>query len=163
MRETVIAYVISTVNTVTKQLFGPFVLRVITIFGSFNAELKQFSQMSKNLFQTIQLRINIHFQCQKQSYFKHFSLAIVHRLLFQTVQFSISAEFSYFLPIGRTLSGTSTPDQSGPESDGNEGVFRIPQISSITGTTPSDFLMSYPGHSLRGYPSAQKQPVHYIA
>ena len=48
------------------------------------------------------------------------------------------------------LSGITTPDQSGPESNGNEGVLRIPQSSSITGTSPSDCLVSYSGHSLEG-------------
>ena len=37
--------------------------------------------------------------------------------------------------------------QSGPESDGNELVLRIPQISKA-GASSSDGLMSYPGHSL---------------
>ena len=32
----------------------------------------------------------------------------------------------------------------------NEGVLRIPQSSSKTGTLPSDCLVSYPGHSLEG-------------
>ena len=32
--------------------------------------------------------------------------------------------------------------------DGNEGVLCLPQSSSITGTSPSDCLVSYPGHSL---------------
>ena len=40
--------------------------------------------------------------------------------------------------------------QSGPESDGNEGVLRIPQSSSTAGTSPSDYLLSYPGYSLGG-------------
>ena len=34
-------------------------------------------------------------------------------------------------------------DQSGPGSDGNEGVLRIPQTSSITGASLSDYLVSY--------------------
>ena len=42
------------------------------------------------------------------------------------------------------LSGATSPGQSGPGSDVNEGVFRIPQSSSITGTSPSDYLVSYP-------------------
>ena len=33
-------------------------------------------------------------------------------------------------------------------SDGNERVLYIPQSSSITGTSPSDCLESYPGHPL---------------
>ena len=34
--------------------------------------------------------------------------------------------------------------------NGNEGVLCLPQSSSITGTSPSDCLMSYSGHSLGG-------------
>ena len=41
-------------------------------------------------------------------------------------------------------------------SDDNEGVLCIPQISSISGTSPSDFLVLYPGHPLEeSYPSAE--------
>ena len=63
------------------------------------------------------------------------------------------------------LSGATILGQSGPGSDGNEGVLRIPLSSSITGTSPSDCLVSYPGHSLGGgsYPSAEKQSVYSIA
>ena len=46
------------------------------------------------------------------------------------------------------LSGATTPGQSGSGSDGNEGVLRITQSSSTVGTSPSDCLVSYPGHSL---------------
>ena len=42
------------------------------------------------------------------------------------------------------------PGQSGPGSNGNEGVLRVPQNSSIAGTPPSDCLVSYPGDSLGG-------------
>ena len=64
-----------------------------------------------------------------------------------------------------TLSGATTPSQSEPGTDGNEGVFRVPQSSSITGASPSDCLMSYPGHSLGGeaYPSAEMQSVYATA
>ena len=37
----------------------------------------------------------------------------------------------------RTLSGATTPGQSGPGSNGNEGLLGIPQSSSITGASPS--------------------------
>ena len=40
--------------------------------------------------------------------------------------------------------------QSVPGSYGNKGVHCIPQSSSITGSSPSDCLVSYPGHSLVG-------------
>ena len=87
----------------------------------------------------------------KQFYIKQISLALVHRLVL-------------FDPIGRTLSGATTVDQCGPESDGNKGVLRIPQSSSITGAAPSDCLVSYLGHSLREtYPSAELQSVHFTA
>ena len=38
------------------------------------------------------------------------------------------------------LSGAITPDKSGPWNDGNKEVLHIPQISSITETSPSDFF-----------------------
>ena len=60
-------------------------------------------------------------------------------VLFQTIQFSISKQFSSIRPIDRILSGATTQGQSGPRNDGNEEVLRIPQISSITGTSSSDF------------------------
>ena len=63
-------------------------------------------------------------------------------------------------PIDRTLSGATTQGQSGTESDGKEGVPRIPQISSIFGASPSDCLVSYPGHSVgESYLSAEMQLV----
>ena len=51
-------------------------------------------------------------------------------------------------PIDRTQSDATTPGSSGPGSDGNEGLLRIPQ--NITGASPSDGLVSYPGHLLEG-------------
>ena len=42
----------------------------------------------------------------------------------------------------------STPGQSEPGNDGNEGVLRIPQSTSITETTPLDCLVSYKGQLL---------------
>ena len=64
-------------------------------------------------------------------------------------------------PIDRTLSGATTPGQSGPGSNGNEEVLRIPQSFSITGATPSDFLVSYTGHPLEeSYPLAEMQSVY---
>ena len=66
-------------------------------------------------------------------------------------------------PIGRTLSGATTPCQCGPGSDGNEGVLCIPQSYRITGTSSSDCLVSYPGHLLvEFYPFAEVQSVYSI-
>ena len=75
-------------------------------------------------------------------------------------------QFSSTCPTDQTLSGATTPGQSGPGSDGNEGVLRILQNSSITRTTLSDCLVSHPGPSLCGgggsYLSAVKQSVYSI-
>ena len=86
----------------------------------------------------------------RQFYFKQFSLA--------------KLQFSSIGLIDRTLSGATTPGQSGPGSDGNEGVLRIPQSSSISGASLSDCFVSYLGHSLgESYPSAEKQLVYSTA
>ena len=74
----------------------------------------------------------------------------VKTVLFLAIQFSINAPFSSIWPIDRTLSGATTPGQIVPESDGNEGVLRIPQSSSITGTSPLDDLASHAGYLLVG-------------
>ena len=77
----------------------------------------------------------------KQFYSKQFILGKVRSLnvkiiLFQTMQLSISTPFSFIWPMDRTLSGLTNPGQSGPESDGNEGVL------CISGTSPPDCLVS---------------------
>ena len=71
-------------------------------------------------------------------------------VLLQAIQFNISTQFSFIWPIDRTLSGATIPDLNETGSNGNEWVFYIPQSSSITGTSPSDCLVSYLGHSLGG-------------
>ena len=71
-------------------------------------------------------------------------------VLFQTIQFRLSTLSSSVWPIDRTLSGDNTPSPSGPGSDGNGGVHRIPQSLSFTWTSLSDCLMSYPGHLFGG-------------
>ena len=66
-------------------------------------------------------------------------------VLFQAIQFSKSSDKS-----------------SG--SDGNEGVLRISKISNISWTSPSDCLVSYPGHFLgESYPSAEMQSMYTTA
>ena len=59
-------------------------------------------------------------------------------------------QFSSIWPLDRTLSGATTPNQSWAGSDDNQTVLRIPQSSCITGTSLSDCLVSWPGHSLGG-------------
>ena len=51
-------------------------------------------------------------------------------------------------PIDRSLSGATTPGQSGPESDSNEEILCIPQSSFTTGVSSSDCFMSYTERSL---------------
>ena len=74
----------------------------------------------------------------------------VKTVLFQEIQSSISIEFSSIWPINRTLSGATPPGKGEPGNDGNEGVLRILQSSSITGNSPSDYLVSNPGHAFEG-------------
>ena len=73
------------------------------------------------LIQTIQFSISI--------FFVHTQLNVK---TVQEIQLSISTQFCSILPIHKTLSGVTTPGQSGPGSDDNKGVFRIPQGSIIT-------------------------------
>ena len=63
------------------------------------------------------------------------------------------------------LSGATTLDQIGPGNNGNDGVLRISQRPSITGTSPSDFLVSYSEHSLgEGFPpSVEVRSVYSTA
>ena len=64
-----------------------------------------------------------------------------------------------------TLLGATTPGQNEPKSDCNKGVLRIPQSSSITGTSPSDCLVPDLGYSLEmgSYTSVEKQSVYSAA
>ena len=65
-------------------------------------------------------------------------------------------QFSSIQSIDRALSGATTLGQSGPGSNGNEGVLCIPHSPSITGTSLSDCLVSYIGHTLQSvYSTAQ--------
>ena len=75
----------------------------------------------------------------------------------------MSTQFSFIWPKDRTLSGATTLGQSWPERDGSEGILHIPQSSRITEVSPSDCLVSYPGHFLgsgESYLSAEKQLVN---
>ena len=80
-----------------------------------------------------------------------YTLLNLKAVLFLTIQFSISTLFSSIWPIDRILSDATIPAPNGPASDGKKGVLRIPQRSSITGTSPSDCLVPYPGLSCGGH------------
>ena len=67
----------------------------------------------------------------KQFYFNQFYLALerclnVKTVLFQAIQFSISANFSSIWRIDRSLSGASSLGKSEPRSDGNKKLLCIP-------------------------------------
>ena len=78
------------------------------------------------------------------------AIQLSQKVLIQTIQFRHKYAVSSIQPIDRALSGATVPSQSGPGSKGNEGVLCISQSPSITGTSPSDCLVSYPGHPLGG-------------
>ena len=80
------------------------------------------------------------------------------------MMFSINKQLGSIWPIIRTLSGVTTTDKTTPGSDDNEEVLCIPQTSSITGTSPSDNLVPYLGHSFgKSYASAEKHEVYSTA
>ena len=74
------------------------------------------------IFQIIQFSINIVFFRTQLN---------IKTILFQKIYLSISTHFSSIRPIDRALSGSTTLDQSGPGSDGNEGVLHTPQSSTL--------------------------------
>ena len=73
-------------------------------------------------------------------------------------------QFNSIRPKDRDLSGATIPGQSRLGSNGNEGVLRMSQNLSITGTSPSDCFESFTGHSLGGtYSSSEVQSMYSIA
>ena len=118
---------------------------ISTLFESFNTELN-FRQFSLVRIVFVYKQLN------------------VKTVLFQTIQLSISTQFSSIWPIDKALSGATTPGRSGLGSDVNEQVLRIPQSSTITRTSPSNCLVLYPGHLLGGVlglTPPQKSSVFY--
>ena len=59
------------------------------------------------------------------------------QFLFQTIQFSIYIQFSSIWPIDKTLSGATSPAQSGLGSNNHKSVLNITQSSWIAGASPS--------------------------
>ena len=88
--------------------------------------------MSKTVpFQTIKFSISTHFKCKYSVIVKNISISS-YSVLSNSSNSNFSVLHKYAV-------------QSGPGRNGDEEVLRIPQSSSITGTSPSDFLVSYPG------------------
>ena len=85
-------------------------------------------------------------------------------VLFQTIQFSISTQFSSIWPIDRTQSSATTLGQSGPGSNGNKGVLHIPPKLQHYWNLTIRLFNVIPRQLLgRFYPSAEKQSVYSTA
>ena len=106
----------------------------------------QFSQTV--LIQTIQFSMSTDFAYMQLNVItvilKQFStVSISKTVTFPTIQFSISTQFSSIWHVERALTSATIQDQSGSGADGNEGILRILQSSSIFGTSLSDCFVSY--------------------
>ena len=105
-------------------------------------------------FQIIQFSISSQFKCKYGFIVKNISISSYSVCSNSSnsnnsvLQYSVSS----IQLIDRALSAGTIPGQSGPESNGNEGVLHILQISYITRASPSDCFVSYSGHSLGGTP-----------
>ena len=56
---------------------------------------------------------------------------MLEKVLFQTIQFSISVQCSFILSLDMSLSGATTPGKGGPENEGNEGVLVFSKASVL--------------------------------
>ena len=101
------------------------------------------------LFQVIQFSISMRFKCQNSSILNN-SVEHKYALWMQKNSKLSKLWFSSIWPIDRTQSDATTLGQSGLGSDGNKGVFHIPESSSLIGTLPSDCLVSYYQDTQRG-------------
>ena len=68
-------------------------------------------------------------------------------ILFKSFVFTQFKFQTVLWPIEKTLSGATTPGQSGPGRNYHVDVLHISQCSR-TGTSPSDGIVSHAGHSL---------------
>ena len=108
------------------------------------------------LFQTIQFSVST----ASMSKTVPFQTRIV---LFRAVQFSTSTQFSSIWPIDRTLSSATTAGQSGPGSDGNEEVLRIPQSEHYWNLTIRLFSVIYRTFMRGVLPPVEVQSVYSTA
>ena len=88
------------------------------------------------------------------------TISMSKTVLFQTIQFSISTQFSSLRSIDRRYQVLPLRARV------DLGVMAMnSQSSDISGTSPSDCLVSYPGESLVGgsYRFAEKQSMYFTA
>ena len=101
----------------------------------------------KIMFGSVLWHINLCWLFNAKSILIHINYSIIYKYLYNSVL--------HIWPIDRTLSSATTPERTGPGSNGNKGVLCIPQSSSIARASPS---VSYTGQSLgESYRSAEKQ------
>ena len=86
-------------------------------------------------------------------------------VLFQAIEFSKRMQFSSIWPINRTLSGTNTPGQSRPRSDGYErGTLHSPKAPALLKPHQQIVLCHIPDTRVCGEggltPSAEVQSVY---
>ena len=105
----------------------------------------------------IQISISTQFNCQKHFHFKLF------KQLYVTIQLSVN---TVLMSKNSSISNNSVKHKHALRARVDlramamKRALHIPQSSSIAGTSPSDCLESYPGHSLGGgglTSSAEKQ------
>ena len=87
----------------------------------------------------VSLRVTLDYGCQLYLLYCYISNNLTSVIYLHTV--------CSIWHIDRTLSGVITPGSDWPETNGNEGVLHIPEISKA-GASLSDGLMSYLGYSL---------------
>ncbi len=58
------------------------------------------------------------------------AIQFIQKVLIQTIQFSISSQFSFILPIHRTLSGATTPGKVDLGAMTMKGCFTFPKASA---------------------------------
>ena len=106
-----------------------------------------FKQFSLTVFCLHTVKVVFGLHTVKYQFFVYTQLNI-KTVLFRTIQFNISAQFSSIWPTDKTSSVATTPGQSGPGSDRNKEALHITQSSRIDGASPSDSLVSYAGYFL---------------
>ena len=107
--------------------------------------------MSKTVpFRATQFNISTQFKCKYSLIVKNISISN-YSVLSNSSNSNNSVLHNYAVssikPIDMALSGANIWGQSKPGINDNEWVLHIPESSSMTGTSPSDCLVLYLGHS----------------
>ena len=124
------------------------VLWHINLCELFNAKYSLYSYVSKYIWSVnVLLILKISFFCTRLKGFKYFYQTPI--ILF-TINYRSFVCIQFKCQTVLLDQGAASLSQSGLKIDGKKGVLHIFQNSSITGTSLSDSLVSYPGPSRRG-------------